>query len=190
MEEVTYEQGRERMQDGDIIFVRESTTFTSKMIRFFTRSEYSHVGVVFWATIGGQRRVFVVEAQGGTRRRIVNLGFYSSHSIDVVTSPRPWDEYASEALESIGVQDYGWIEAAYVGLRDFVLHQFNYVLPSKDLPGEICSEFVARLLQLPDPHLSPEGLRRALGGECKLRIQKQKGPLSRALMRVTTTLLD
>jgi len=162
MEQYSYEQGRELIKDGDIIFVRNSPTLTSKIIRFFTNSPYSHVGIAFWATIGGQQRLLVVEAQGGTKRRVVNMGFYSLLNVDVASSPRDWNEYAVDALESIGIQDYGWFEAGYVGLREVLLHYFNWALSSRDLPGEICSEFVARLLQLPDPHISPQGLARTL----------------------------
>lgn len=162
METITYEQARDKINDGDLIFIRNATTFTSKIIRFFTRSPYSHVGIAFWATIGHKQRLLVVEAQGGTKRRVVNMGFYALHNIDVVSAPRNWEEYATEALENIGVQDYGWFEAGYVGLRETLLHYFNWALSARDLPGEICSEFAARLLQLPDPHVSPQGLVKVL----------------------------
>lgn len=158
METITYDQARDKINDGDIIFIRNAFTFTSKIIRLFTRSKYSHVGIAFWAIIGGEERLMIVEAQGGTRRRIVNMSFYAKNQIDVVAAPRPWPEYAKRALENIGLEEYGWFEAIYVGIRESLLTYLNIILSPKDLPGEICSEYVAKMLDFPVPHVSPQGL--------------------------------
>lgn len=158
METITYDQARDKINDGDIIFIRNARTFTSKVIRFFTRSKYSHVGIAFWAIIGGEERLMVVEAQGGTARRIINMSFYAKDQMDIVASPRPWIEYAKEALEHVGIEEYGWFEATYVGLRESLFTYLNILLAPRDFPGEICSEYVAKMLQLPTPHVSPQGL--------------------------------
>ncbi len=89
---VTYEQYRDIAQDGDIIFIRGvKNSFVQSVIMFFTDSPYSHVGIAFWAIINDSPRLMIVEAQGGSNRRIINLSFYNDGTlIDVIKAPMSW----------------------------------------------------------------------------------------------------
>lgn len=57
---IEYSKYRKRIETGDLFFTAE-TFFFSRLIRFFTRSHVSHVGVFLWL---GQR-LFIVEAVEG-----------------------------------------------------------------------------------------------------------------------------
>ena len=82
----TYEKAREHINDGDIVFIRDKVGPIVALIRFFTRSRYSHVGIAFWINTGGKKRLMFAEAQGGAKRRIVNISYYDSVNLDVVES--------------------------------------------------------------------------------------------------------
>ena len=154
---LSYEQARSKIQDGDIVFIKNKKTLVSRVIQFFTFSHYSHVGIAFWATIGKEQRLFMVEAQGGAKRRIVNMSFYEGEEMDIVMPPKRWADVQQVALERLGKVEYGWLEAYYVGLREFLLRTTKYIkLPQLDLPGEICSEYVARVYGLQNKHVSPQ----------------------------------
>ena len=175
MEIVTYEQARRYINDGDIIFTNNKKGWVvGPLIRFFTRAHYTHVGIAFWMRTGGRDRLMMVEAQGGARRRIVNLSMYRDIDIDVVTPPKSWETVNNKALERLSQVPYGWFEAGYVGFREFMLKYFNSKMPYKNLPGEICSEFVANIYGLPYNHVSPQLLLEQLlnkGQKIRMRIR-------------------
>ena len=171
---VGYKLGRNLIDDGDIVFVRNKKTITARVIQFFTRSPYSHVGIAFWVEIEKQPRLMIVEAQGKTKRRILNMSFYSENQLDVIQAPKEWKFVYNKALEKLGKVDYGYFEAAYVGLREFLLQYFKITLPTKDLPGQICSEFVASVYDLKRVHISPALLAKELlnaGYKLKVKIR-------------------
>lgn len=150
-----YEEARPLIQNGDIIFVSKATML-SRIIEFFTNSKFSHVGIAFWVKVSNNDRLMILEAQGKTSRRILNLSFYKQNSFTVVRSNVPWVSYCDDALNGIGAVKYDYITAVYTGLRDTVLKHFNYRLPTFNLSGEICSEFVAKCLNLPFLDVSPQ----------------------------------
>lgn len=156
VEILEYNEARERIEDGDIIFV-SSKSFLGWFVRTFTFSNYTHVAIAFWAMVGARRRLFLVEAQGGSRRRIVNMSFYNKDKIDVITAPIDWNVYADKATSSLGKVRYGWLDAIYVGIRESLMRTTKFIrLPRYTLTGEICSEFVARMLELPEKQVSPQ----------------------------------
>lgn len=174
----SYDIGRLVIQSGDIIFVRNGRGFISRtvanIVRFFTKSNYSHAGIAFWIDVYDQKRLMVIEAQGGTKRRIVNISYYEKHNIDVIQRPEQWAQYIPRAIEKLGEARYGWYQAFYVGVREFLLQYFNIKLPAFNLPGEICSEFVADVYDLPEKRVSPQLLfeqLRALGLQERIRIR-------------------
>lgn len=154
----SYAVARDKINDGDIVFVRGSWRHPIQtLIMFFTRSPYSHVGIAFWIEINKTNRLMIVEAQGGTKRRILNMSYYQNRNLDVVESPRSWESYADVATEKLGEVGYGWMDALYIGLRDFL--KGVVVLPAKDVDsGEICSEFIAKCLEIDEQSLGPGGL--------------------------------
>ena len=158
-----YDQARSIIKDGDIVFVGGSTTsFIDHIIAVVTGSPFSHVCIAFWVTVGGTSRLLCVEAQGGTTRRIVNLSYYSNKDIVVVIPPPSWEIACDPALSKVAVASYGWDDAAYVGLSDFLLKRFNIKLPKRNLDNEICSEFVANVYHLANTCVSPGDLYKEL----------------------------
>jgi len=172
MEEVTYEKGRNYIQDGDIVFVKNKKTVIARAVQFFTRSAYSHVGIAFWAQIGKERRLMIVEDQGNTRRRIVNASFYYGCDLDVIEAPKSWSDVQCKALAKVGIAHYGYGEALYVGFRETLLQYFGIRLPTRDMPGMICSEFVADIYGLKETHVSPHLLiKNLLAEKHKFRVK-------------------
>ena len=170
----SYEEARKLIQSGDVVFVRNKKGFVASVIRFFTRSKYSHVGFAFWVEIEGTPRLLMLEAQGGAKRRIVNISFYKEEKLDIIAAPKPWRDIAPTAMENLGQVAYGWLEAGYVGIREALMKGPGWTLPYKDMPGEICSEFVARMLGMEQTHVSPQLLWEMLETENEVRVEVRK----------------
>ena len=171
----SYSVARQHIQNGDLVFVRNKKGMVAGIIRTFTQSLYSHVGFAFWVEIEGTPRLFVLEAQGGAKRRIVNMSFYQNVELDIIAAPRPWSEIALEALERLGQVKYGWFDIGYIGVREILMKKFGWILPYRELPGEICSEFVARMIGLDNPHVSPQLLwERLIEGGNEIRVEVRK----------------
>ena len=140
--------------DGDIVFIKRNTLL-AKVITFVTRTKYSHVGIIFNAVIGGEPTTMIVEAQGGTKRRILSFSYYDDCDIALIQAPKKWNLVKDIALKDLGKVTYGWIDAIYVGIREFLNSYVGISLPLANFPGEICSEFVARVYNLPEKNISP-----------------------------------
>jgi len=159
-----YEEARDHIQDGDIIFLRgKRTQLINRIIMYFTSSPYSHVGIAVWMNKDNQQsqRLLMVESQLGTKNRIINLSEYSSYAMDVVPAPIEWRMVRDTALSSLGISKYSVIDAIFVGLREW-FHKF-FVIPYANLSdGEICSEFVSRIYNLKPQNVSPGLLKKIL----------------------------
>jgi hypothetical protein len=68
-----YDQARAELQTGDLVFCSGSYLF-SRLIQRFTRSVFSHVGIVYRDAALG--RVFVLESETGIGVRLVPLSKY------------------------------------------------------------------------------------------------------------------
>lgn len=157
MQSVTHEEVYSQINNGDVMFVANFNHIISRLIQFATRSPYSHVAILFWVQIpGGDKRLMVIESQGGTTRRVQDFDFYCNYPLQIVAAPKDWMSYEATALEYIGQVNYGYFEAFYSGLRDFFFKYLGIKLPKKDFKGEICSEFVARCLGLPSEDVTPQ----------------------------------
>ncbi len=177
IDSVSYQTARSQIQNGDVVFFDGVKNLVDRLIMFFTSSKYVHVGIAFWmeTDVTSPKRLMIVEAQGGTNRRVINFSFYQNRNFDVFTSPISWDEMQDAAMEKIGTEKYGWITAVYVGLHDFLLKQYNIKIPKSNLPGEICSEFVARVLKMTPTEVSPQLLSETLlGMGCNIKIKVRK----------------
>ncbi len=175
----SYEEARTDVQDGDVVFVHGSKFRPLQyIVMYFTDSPFAHVGLAFWVTLeGGERRLMMVEAQGGSRRRMINMSTYRDRNIDVIKAPRPWEEISQEALdrERLGRSKYGWFDAVYIGLREKLSRYIR--LPVTHFSGEICSEFVARLQEMPKVRVSPQRLWEEFlceGEQVRLRVRPLK----------------
>lgn len=170
---IPYEQAREQIQSGDVVFICNKGLLHHKLITWFTRSEHIHVGIAFWASIEGSAHLMITEANGGAQRRIVNLSHYKDHQMDILVGPVPWNNIKEDALERLGQVQYNWIQAGYVGVREKFHSAFGFSMPDIDMPGEICSERVADIFGFEDNHLSPAALFRYMHHNlnCKIRVK-------------------
>jgi cell wall-associated NlpC family hydrolase len=168
----SYKEARHKIQSGDVVFFKTSSIIGS-IIRFLTHSRFSHVGIAFWMETGRARRLMIVEAQGGARRRIVNMSYYSgSKEMDVIVPQVEWDVVNSRALARLGRVPYGWLEVVYVGFREFLLKYFGIKIKRIDFPGEICSEFVANVYSMPTRNISPQLLfEEMMNAGCEYRVK-------------------
>ncbi len=68
------------------------------------------------------------------------------------------EKVSDAALEKVGIERYSYFDAVYVGIRELMWKHLKIRLPYKNKGGEICSEFVARLLEIEPVGLSPGAL--------------------------------
>lgn len=156
---LTYDEVRELVQDGDIVFIHGSWYRPIQaLIMFFTGSEFSHCAIAFWAKTPAGARLMCVEAQGGSRRRILTLNYYDDALMTIVRAPKEWSEVREVALEDIGRKTYSFLEATYVGIREFLQRRTSLKLPRLNTRHEICSEFIAKVYDLPETDISPQKL--------------------------------
>lgn len=156
---VPYAQGRDLVQDGDILFIaHKKGIIIPQLIEFSTKSIFSHVAIAFWIETAGVKRLLAVQAQGGNKRFIMNASELDKCQLYVVTPPKSWATIAPSALSKLDKVPYGYFEALYVGFREFLMTRFNWTLPEKDFTGQICSEFVACIEGCSDVYISPQVL--------------------------------
>ena len=146
------------IKDGDIVFIRtEENSVFSGIVAFWTRGTYTHVGIAFWMSLTDtDDRLMIVESQRFTKRRMINLSYYSKCELVVVRSPRPWKEYVDEAFSKLGTIGYSWIDAIHVGVQEYSMQWTNKIIPH--MGGEFCSSFVATMLNHTEIFISPQRL--------------------------------
>ena len=159
MTRLTYEEARDLIQDGDIVFIHGSWIDpVSAVIMLVTASLFSHVCIAFWVKTNQGKMLMCVESQGQTRRRIFPLSFYGDNKMTVVAGLKPWKTVQNLALSKVGKAEYGMIEAVYVGVKEFVYRHTNYKLPDRPAHKEYCSTFVASVYGLETLNVSPQTL--------------------------------
>lgn len=138
MKVITYEQARNVISDGDIVFVNNGTSIWSKLTQLVTGSETYHCGIAFWIRDARYKsRLMIVEANP-SGRRIVSLSSYQAHDLEVLSSPVDWEMYCDPVLDNTGVIPYSIIEYVWIGLREL----FNIYRRHDDF-GEVCSKMIA-----------------------------------------------
>jgi len=144
---MNYLQGRELIQNGDMVFVcrnKKKFSFFANTISFFTRSEIYHCAIAVWMQAeSGEKRLFLVEADLNNRR-IVPLSIYEGHDMYVLAKPDivKFEYFSSELIVPVGTQKYGIGKAIEAGLRKYLL------LPRLASEGEICSEMCLRMWRI------------------------------------------
>lgn len=153
---MNYNEIRSVANDGDIIFlVVNYKDWMSRLTSYFTKSQYTHAAFVFWY----KERLMLVESTTHGGIRIVQASTYSDRIIDILPTPKPWEQIADKALSRSGTAEYGWFSAMYIGLREFLFTHFDIKLPAdKNNRNKACSEFVAEVLELDDVDISPGAL--------------------------------
>lgn len=157
---MTYDEIRERAKDGDIIFLTvNKTDYMSRLIAWFTKSPYTHAAFVFW--FNGRLMLLESTTHGGSRISFASV--YADRNIDLIPAPKSWAEIEEKALARSGTADYGWVSAAYIGIREFCFTHFGWKLPEdKTNRSKACSEFVAEVIGLSDADISPGKLYKVL----------------------------
>ena len=174
----TFDEIRDKVTDGDIIFIHKTAGFLNKLIKFFTKTQYSHCAVLFWLKTPSGKRLMLVESQGMTKRRIVSASEYEKDEFDIISSPIPWNMIQESCFKKVGKVDYGYDDAVKVGVRDFLLRNFGIAIkvPADNDNDEICSSFIAQALGMKDTMISPGDLFEQLtrnGNPVKIRVRKK-----------------
>lgn len=182
MQTYTYEQARELIKDGDIVFFKDKPNITSKIIGLVTHSHFSHVAIAFWITAdcvteSKVKRLMIVEATGKTKRSIVNMSNDRKYNMVIITPPLSWREVSGDALDRVGLVPYGFTDGFYIGLRNITFRYTGVVLKTDNPAGEVCSEFVAKTYKLAQTQISPQELYDALLTQHKCDIKFELKPL-------------
>jgi len=150
---MNYSEVRAIAKDGDILFFHvDRRHFLSKLVSWFTKSQYTHVGFVFWF----KNRLMLLDSGTKGGPRIVLASKYWDNTFDIIPAPKQWSDIEDRALARSGTAHYGWLSAAYIGIREFFFTHFHLQLPvDKHNRNKACSEFVAEILELDDVDISP-----------------------------------
>lgn len=157
--EERYASVRDVISNGDLLFFK-ATKWNQKVITEVTGGKYSHCGLAVWLTDGITNRLSVVEATSGGRR-IISLSHYADRPFTVLNVGLEYDKVAEYVMGNTGLP-YGMLDFASIGLKDFAL-RFGIKLKMPNTPGEVCSEFLAGVLQkaeysITDTLISPSDL--------------------------------
>lgn len=141
----SYDEARELIQDGDIIFLRanKKSPLLSRIISYITKSPYHHVAMAFWlyTDSGKEKRLFMLEAYG-IGRRVTPLSLYIDRDFDIIrmkNTPK-WAEIESLALEPVGRVPYSYMSLISMAIEEILGKK------ARDYNGEVCSEMSAKLL--------------------------------------------
>jgi hypothetical protein len=169
MKELTYEQARAEIKNGDIINMYRYSgglkPILHALIQFFTGSAIYHTVVAIWMTSpSGEKRLMCSEVNLLGGKRLVPLSIYQKGGkMEVVPLPEGYDFSKMEPMmmDRIGQDTYGFFDLITIGLREF------FGLSTKSVTGQVCSELTADLwveagVPLIDTHVSPGKLRNDL----------------------------
>jgi hypothetical protein len=138
-----YSEVRDSIKDGSIVFFKAHRPM-QKLVAFFTRGKFSHVAFVFWMHDDyGNKRLFLVDSAPGGRKVALFSAYVGKNEIEVVDIGLNWNDVAEFALDKTGHVKYSYLDALILGIE----RTFKFELVKKPF-GEVCSEFVARILRL------------------------------------------
>jgi len=151
-----YEEVRAVAKDGDIIFLHvDKKNILSRLTAFVTKSTLTHAAFVFWY----EGRLLLAESTTHGGSRIATASHYKDREFELVKAPRKWDLIVEYALTRSGESTYGWLSAAYIGVKHWLLVNAGIALPAiQNNKDKACSEYVAELLGYEDADLSPQAL--------------------------------
>lgn len=182
-----YDISKSEIKSGDIVFIRgENEILLDRIIMFFTGSEYTHVGIACWMKDDSLNisRLMLIDIQGFSKRRIINLSSYSEFDIDIIQSPLPWEDVAKNVLKDVALREYDWFQSIYVGVKEWLQrNNISFIkLPKMTFKHEMCSEFVAKTYKLENTQLSPQKLFEQLqdnGYKIKVKLKGKKPPTTK-----------
>jgi len=151
----SYSDVRDRIKNGDIVFLARGKKLSSKITQFFTGSPFFHVGIAFWITVDSldTKRLFIVEANVGGRR-IISLSSYAHYNMVVIENPAKWVSYCQDLLVKTGSVSYSYKDLLSIGLWE------TLQIKLKDYKGQVCSELISNTIRdntelRPDQLISP-----------------------------------
>ena len=150
-----YKDLRTTLKSGDLVFYSSHNGLGDKLIKWWTKSNYSHVGVI-WAIAG---RVFLLEASALGGVRLVPLSLRMPDLI--VPMNLIWNQEAeTHAMEHI-MEKYSLVDAVRAGFKEAYKKE-----------GWICTEYAASIVKkcgyvFPKTAQVPEDFIRVLKAENK-----------------------
>lgn len=151
MKKINYLVHRDNIKSGQLVFIgasRHHKNTVQTIIQKVTKGEYTHTGITVWMQDEfGHRKLMILESTlGGVR--LVNMSSYLDRKTVLADLGIDWQHSHDTALSKAGFVKYGFVDFNLIGLRELLVrHGFTGI--ARKLPdgkGEVCSEFLAHLL--------------------------------------------
>ena len=168
MAELAYAQTRDTIKDGDVLLFQGTGVF-SRLIRFVTRSQYSHSGLALW----WNDRLMVLESTE-PEVRVMPLSILVGHypRVDLYKAIKHYDpvQLFEASTEALGKKDAVWTIVRYA--RRILFRLRGGGDPRKPPDKFVCSQLVSFAyreagLDLdkdnPDEFTTPEALSKSHG---------------------------
>lgn len=141
-----YADARDRIRDGDLVAVRSAHGGLPALVRWFTKSPYTHTGVALWLSSRQTgKSILVIAEMDGADAVLTPLSQFDDVAFDVFDCPvvgRTRSAVVTEALEALRHP----IAYDYLDLLRIAAHKaLNIGLPSEDKNGLVCSALSARI---------------------------------------------
>lgn len=137
---MNYTEVRPLLGTGDIIGVKNSKSFTGKLTQFFTRSEYTHVGVVLRVNHG----VWMAELNSG-RNHLIPLSQLMDMPFDVFEAPVENRGYLKTSILRWLRYPVTYSFKAFLAVGFMTYFKVKYFVKVKDFL--VCSGYVIKILQ-------------------------------------------
>jgi hypothetical protein len=112
-----YIQACNGIETGDVIEIKGTKGFLTPLTKYFTSSEYTHVGIAYWM----DKRLWLVEINGG-KNHIIPFTQLADEAFDVYENPgldvRRIEESIEQSLRN--KIDYGYLALPVVGLLNYL----------------------------------------------------------------------
>lgn len=113
--ELTYQEARDLICDGDLVAVITPHNWIGKITQFFTRREYTHVGIAIWVDGG----LYLAELNGG-RNHLTPLSQWEGMDFDVCAMPRGITNIRESIFKWLRLPvDYGYPAFFAIGIKEF-----------------------------------------------------------------------
>jgi hypothetical protein len=163
---LTYVMARPKIKTGNLIAVRGKAGLFAQLIRWVTRSDYTHTGIAIWLTDQNQEQGLYVAEEDGVKNVYTPLSQYAEDEFDVFPTPNQRCSPVRAIQTAMRTRiTYSWLQILRIGVYKLV----RLTLPGARR-GMICSGFSAAIYRelgwapvgLPTPP-APSDLTAALG---------------------------
>jgi hypothetical protein len=114
---MNYQEALNNIETGDLIAVKGTEGFLTPFTRFFTRSDYTHVGIAYWMN----GKLWMVEINGG-KNHLIPMTQLADEKFDVFKCPIE-DKARVEVAIELSLKDkipYGYLALFVVGLINYL----------------------------------------------------------------------